>query len=117
MTGAIILVVLLIATYAYIASHSLLTGPVINITTINDASATAPVKGVIYASVATSTVIVAGTAQRIQSITLNGASIEIDESGNFSQIVALFPGFNAETFVVKDAFGHTAQVELDLNRE
>ena len=116
-TVSIVVVILLIAVYAYIASHSLLSGPVIDITTINGASTTAPIKGTIYASVSTSTVIISGTAQRIQSINLNGAPIVIDESGNFSEIVALFPGFNAETFTAKDAFGHSARVELDLNRE
>ena len=115
--GSIILVVLIIVAYAYIASRNLLNGPSIVVTTINDAPATAPVNGVIYGSFATSTVTVNGVAERIQSISLNGSPMVIDQAGNFSQTIALFPGFNAETFTGKDAFGHTTTIELDLNRE
>ncbi len=115
--GTIIFVILVIIGYAYITSHSLISGPSIVVTNISGTAAPAPVKGVIYGSFATSTVTITGVALRIQSISLNGSPIEIDEAGNFSQIIALFPGFNAETLIGKDAFGHTTQVELDLNRE
>ena len=115
--GSIILVIAIIAGYAYVASHSLLSGPSIVVTDIDNASATAPINGVIYGSFATGTVTISGVALRIQSISLNGSPIVIDESGNFSQIIALFPGFNAEMLSGKDAFGHTTTVELDLNRE
>jgi hypothetical protein len=116
-TGSIILVILIIIGYSYITSHSLITGPSITVTTINGASSSLPVSGVIYASVGTSTAIINGIAQRVQSISFNGNPIVIDEAGNFSQIVTLFPGFNAETLIGQDAFGHTTKVELDLNRK
>lgn len=115
--GTIILVVVVIVGYAYIASHSFISGPSITVTDIAGTAAPAPIKGVIYGSFATSTVTVTGVAKRIQSISLNGSPIQIDENGNFSRIIALFPGFNAETFSGKDAFGHVTSVELDLNRE
>ena len=115
--GTIVFIILVIVGYAYIASHSLLSGPSIVVTEIANTAAPVPVQGVIYGSFATSTITITGVAKRIQSISLNGAPIQIDEAGNFSQIITLFPGFNAETLSGKDAFGHTANIELDLNRE
>jgi len=115
--GTIVIVVIIIIGYAYIGSHSLISGPSIVVTNISGTVSPAPIKGVIYGSFATSTVTIAGVAKRIQSISLNGSPIQIDENGNFSQIITLFPGFNAETLFGKDAFGHTTTVELDLNRE
>jgi len=115
--GSILLVIIIIVGYAYIASHSLISGPSLVVADISGTAAPAPVKGVIYGSFATSTVTISGIAKRIQSISLNGSPIQIDENGNFSEIIALFPGFNAETLSGKDAFGHTTTVELDLNRE
>lgn len=115
--GTIILVILIIIGYSYVASHSLLSGPSVVVADINGTAAPAPINGVIYGSFATSTVTITGTAERIQSISLNGSPIQIDEAGDFSQTITLFEGFNAETLTGKDAFGHSTSIELDLNRE
>jgi hypothetical protein len=100
------------AGYSYFASYTLRGGPTIKITTPGNGMK--PIKGIIYASVSTSTVIVTGVAQRVRSISINGRPIVVDEAGNFSQPVALFPGYNVETLVGQDAFGHTTSVELEI---
>ena len=115
--GTITLVILVIIGYAFITSHNFVSGPSIVVNSINNTPAPEPIKGIVYGSFATSTVIISGVAERIQSISLNGSPIEIDESGHFSEIITLFPGFNAATLSGKDAFGHVTTVELDLNRE
>jgi len=67
-----------------------------------------------YAAFSTSTVTIAGTAARVQDIALNGRQISIDDKGEFSETVLLFPGYNIETLAAHDRFGHAVEQRLEL---
>jgi hypothetical protein len=67
-----------------------------------------------YASFSTSTVTIAGRAERVQDITLDSRSITIDNKGNFSETILLMPGYNIETISAHDPFGHMAKKQLEL---
>ena len=101
---AILIVAMVVVGYSYHASHGIIAGPSISITS--------PQAG--ETAFATSTVLIEGVALRVQSITLNGRSITIDESGNFSETVLLSPGYNVETLQGIDKFGHVATNQLQL---
>ena len=100
---SVILFIVLIGSYATWRSLNYFRGPKIiisspaNWSTITDHSA-----------------IISGQAQRISDIRLNGRSISIDEKGNFSETVIIFPGMNYETVSVNDQFGRSASQQLVL---
>ena len=96
-------IVLIVVGYSLFASHSLISGPEIIITE--------PQNGV---TIATSSVIVKGIASRIQDITLNGRPVFIDEKGNFTETILLFPGYNVSLFSAKDKFNRTTEYKLEL---
>ncbi len=70
-----------------------------------------PING---SSIATSTAIIRGQAERINNILLNGSPIVIDEQGNFGQIITIFPGINILTFNASDQFDRKTNLELRL---
>jgi hypothetical protein len=67
-----------------------------------------------YSAFSTSTVTIAGTAERVQNITLDGRPIIIDDKGDFSETILLAPGYNIETLAAQDRFGHATQKRLEL---
>lgn len=97
------LVIFIIVGYAIWRSLNYFRGPEITIFE--------PVNG---SSIATSTIVVRGQAERINNISLNGSLILIDEQGNFGRILAIFPGINILTFNASDQFGRTSSLELRL---
>jgi hypothetical protein len=101
---AIVIVAGVIIGYSYYASHGIIEGPTIVVTSPS-ADKTA---------FASSTVVIEGIATRTQSISLNGRPILIDEAGNFSETVILSPGYNVETLQGSDKFGHSTSVTLQL---
>lgn len=100
--GAIIGIAIIVG-YGGFAFRDIIRGPHIKITE--------PIDGETYA---TTTVPIKGIASRIQKITLNGRPMVIDEQGNFSEILILFPGYNRILLVGEDRFGHTTEAHLDL---
>ncbi len=67
-----------------------------------------------HISLATSTVMVHGQAERINTITFNGSPLSIDETGKFNHIAIVFPGLNIFTIVAKDVFGREIRSELRI---
>ncbi len=65
-------------------------------------------------TIATSTLLIRGQAERINNLMLNGSPLSIDEEGNFIQILAIFPGLNILTFKANDQFGRSTTQELRL---
>ncbi len=57
---------------------------------------------------------ISGRAQRINSISLNGSPITIDESGNFSETIIVFPGINNISLEAKDQFGRQTDTKLRI---
>ena len=97
------LVVVLLAFFVYRTSLSYFSGPSITINEPTD-----------YEAFSTSTVTIAGIADRIEDISLDGRPITIDDTGKFSETILLMPGYNIETMVAHDRFGHSTQKRLEL---
>lgn len=60
------------------------------------------------------TVVIAGTAQNVVSITLSGNPVFIDEEGAFVESRTLSPGLNRLTFEAQDKFGRTTTEVLEI---
>jgi hypothetical protein len=102
--SAVVMVIVIIAGYSYYASHSIINGPTITLSSPLDSQI----------DFSTTTVKIEGIALRTQSITLNGRPIVVDESGNFSEIVLLSPGYNVETLIGTDKFGQSTTISREL---
>ena len=98
-----VLIAALIIAFAIYGSLNYARGPVIQINSPANESA-----------VDSSTVVITGRADRVKDLSLNGNPISIDEQGNFSETVIVFPGMNELTFAAHDQFGRTTTKELDL---
>lgn len=57
---------------------------------------------------------IAGEAQSIAHITLNGRPIFIDKTGMFAERLVLLPGYNRITIQAEDRFGNTTEVLRDI---
>ena len=93
----------LIIAYAIWRSLNYARGPVIEIFQPTNGS-----------SIASSTVVINGRADRVNSLKLNGDTISVDEKGNFSQTLIVFPGLNIITLDASDQFGRSTRTELQL---
>lgn len=60
------------------------------------------------------TLIIYGQAERVNNVSLNGRSITIDENGNFSEYMALFPGVNIFSLSASDQFQRQVKKELTV---
>jgi len=60
---------------------------------------------------------ISGTAYKATLLTLNGREIFIDKSGNFSESVAMLPGFSVITLSAKDKFGNGAKKKFEIVRK
>jgi len=60
---------------------------------------------------------VKGTASKATYITLNGREIFIDKEGNFSESIAVLPGFSVVTLNARDKFGKTAMKKFEIVQE
>ena len=49
-----------------------------------------------------------GVVERAKNMLLNGNEINIDEKGDFSETIIVFPGINLITLTAKDQFGRSA---------
>ena len=58
--------------------------------------------------------VVKGVAAKATHLTLNGREIFIDKDGNFSEAVAMLPGFSIITLDAKDKFGKTAEKKFEV---
>lgn len=99
----VVLVAGLIVAYAVWRSLNYARGPEIEIFQ--------PAEG---ASIASSTVVIRGRANRINSLRLDGNDISVDEQGDFSQTLVLFPGLNTIALEANDQFGRSVSKVLEL---
>ena len=65
-------------------------------------------------SLNTKTIEIIGRAERINSLTLNGNPISIDEQGNFKETVAVFAGVNIITLGATDQFGRARSETIEI---
>lgn len=89
--------------YGYFKAEALIQGPLLSITTPTPGStSTEPVLSI------------SGTARHIASITLNGAPIFVNSSGEFTEELLLGNGYTILTIEAKDRFGRTITKTLPL---
>lgn len=103
---SILLVVLLlgvVGSYGYLKMRNLIVGPEISVDS--------PENG---ASLSQSTNIIRGMAKNVAYLSLDDRQIFVDEQGNFSEIVALLPGYNILSLKGEDKFGKKTEKRLEL---
>lgn len=93
----------LIIFYAFFRSSDLILG--VKITNVN------LVDG---ATVAESVIKVTGNAKNAIKLTLDGREISVDEQGNFSETIALLPGYNILTIKAQDKFGYVDEKDYQI---
>ncbi len=59
-------------------------------------------------------VTVKGRVERANDLLINGKEINVDEHGNFSDNIVVFPGINVITVTAKDQFGRSVKDQLTL---
>ena len=101
--SVIIFVAVIIILYALSRSLNYIHGPQIEIFQ--------PING---SAIASSTVTIIGRADRVNSLSLNGKTVFIDESGNFQETILVLPGVNMITLSAKDQFGRSVNNQLEL---
>ena len=101
--GVIILVALIITLYALSRSFNYIHGPNIEVFQPIDGS-----------SISSTTVTIIGRADRINTLSLNGKTVFIDQSGNFNETIAIFSGINILTLDARDQFGREVKRQLEL---
>ncbi len=57
---------------------------------------------------------ISGNANKATYIALNGREIFIDKTGNFSEVVAILPGYSVITLNAKDKFGKTDEKKFEM---
>lgn len=102
-TASIILLIAVIIAYAIWRSLNYAKGPRIEIFQPHDG-----------ASTASSTVTIVGRADRVINLLLNGRAVSVDQQGNFSETIIIFPGENMINLTAKDQFGRSTEKELTL---
>jgi len=101
--ASVLVLLLIVATFAIFRSFNYFQGPGLEIY--------APINGSIIES---SIIKISGQAVRITKISLNGRPINVDEKGNWSETLIVFPGLNLITIKVQDQFGRTVSKQLDI---
>lgn len=98
---ALILFFILILAYGYFELQGLLFGPVISVSS----------------EIITSReefAVIAGKADRIVSLAMNGKEITVTEGGNFSEPYLLAKGDNRIIFDAKDKYGHLTSRTVEI---
>ena len=85
---------LIIILYAFFRSKDLIFGVKIKNVNIVDG-----------AKITESVLNVTGNARNAVNLTLDGREISVDQDGNFSETIALLPGYNVVDIRAKDKFG------------
>ncbi len=57
---------------------------------------------------------VTGNAKNAKNLTLNGREISINKEGDFSETIALLPGYNIITIKAEDKFGHVDEEDYKI---
>ena len=103
--GIIILVAIAIISYAAWRSLAYARGPAIIIFQPENGS-----------TAASSTIDIVGRADRVNSLTIDGMPISLDQQGNFRETVIVFPGANMITIGAKDQFGRATEKQIEVVR-
>ena len=66
------------------------------------------------AEITNSYVTIIGRVERATNLLIDGSEINIDEKGNFSDNIVVFPGVNFITIAAQDQFGRSTKDQLTL---
>ena len=102
--GALILACLCLVTYVGMQLSNIFRGPKILLTEA------------LPSSTQESLLTLAGTAERAQTIRVNGAPVALDINQTFSLPLLLVPGYNVITIEAQDQFGKTTRMVYELVR-
>jgi hypothetical protein len=94
---------ILIATFAFWGSKDLIFGVKIRDVNIIDGS-----------TVTNSVMNITGNAKNAINLILNGREISIDQGGNFTETIALLPGYNIINIKAKDKFGYVDEKNYQI---
>jgi len=61
--------------------------------------------------------VISGKAEKAIYLSLNGREIFVDKDGNFSESVAMLPGFSIVTLSAEDKFGKKAEKQFEIVKE
>lgn len=101
--GLILIAITLLCAYALFQGRHVIAGPQIRLEpTAYDGTA--------------AEIHLAGNAQNIISLTLNGRAIYTDDAGNFTEEVVLPVGYTVMTLTAEDRYGRTRQVHREYVR-
>jgi len=101
--GGLSIFFILIIIYAIIGSRDLIWGVKIrNVNLVNGATITENI------------IKLTGNAKNAINLTLNGREISVDQSGNFSETIALLSGYNIINIKAKDKFGYVDEKNYKL---
>ena len=103
--GGITVAAMLIIGYGAWRSFNYARGPAIEVFQPKDGSA-----------ISASTIEVIGRADRVNSLSVNGMSVSLDEKGNFRENLVVFPGVNIITLDAKDQFGRATEKQIEVVR-
>ena len=97
------LVLVFMAVYGFLQSRNILEWPRISVSS--------PKAG---ATVDKSAATISGTAKNISYLSLDDRPIYVDKDGNFSEAIALLPGYNILSVKGTDKFGKKTEKTLEL---
>lgn len=97
------IVVLLIIAFAVWRSLNYARGPHITIEQPTNGS-----------EITTSYITIIGRVERSTNLLINDSAINIDEKGNFTDDIVIFPGVNIITVTARDQFGRSTEDQLTL---
>lgn len=98
------LLAIVILGYGLFEARRIIEGPIIVIYTPQDGSATS-----------TTGVVITGNAQNISFLTINDLPGFTDQSGNFSEMLSIPPGFTVLTVAATDRFGRRTSKSVAIN--
>lgn len=97
------LFVFVIVGYSIFQAHNIITGPEISLSDLKSGDV-----------VTTQTVNISGGTKNISFISLDDRPIFIDESGQFSEKLLLYPGYNIIRLYARDKFGTETEKKIEL---
>jgi len=97
------LVLVFIGIYGYSKTKDLIDGPRISVSSPEDGE-----------TLFQSASVISGTAKNVSFLSLNDRPIFVDKNGNFSETVALLPGYNILSVRGIDKFGKKTEKTLQL---
>ncbi|HZS43138.1 MAG TPA: hypothetical protein VFA52_02885 [Candidatus Paceibacterota bacterium] len=103
-TSVVVLLFIIILSYAFFQARKILEGPEIIINNPKNGQ-----------TVTDSFLSIDGVAKNINAISLDDRPIFIDEAGNFHEKLLLYPGYNIMKFEARDKFGKDKIVMLEVN--